>query len=62
MEAPKKEKYPFWVICHKREFYDKEDPERPGHYLNYDLIWPEGFGEALSGEYLKIAKLGLLKL
>ncbi len=47
--ASKSEKYPFWVICHKREFYDKEDPERPGHYLNYDLIYPEGYGEALSG-------------
>lgn len=40
---------PFWAVCHKREFYDKEDPKRPGHYLNYDLIWPEGYGEALSG-------------
>jgi asparaginyl-tRNA synthetase len=42
-------KSPFWAISHKREFYDKEDKERPGHYLNYDLIYPEGFGEALSG-------------
>ncbi|MEM4499961.1 MAG: asparagine synthetase A [Candidatus Woesearchaeota archaeon] len=40
---------PVWVLDHKREFYDKEDPARPGHYLNYDLIYPEGFGEALSG-------------
>lgn len=40
---------PVWVLCHKREFYDKEDPTKPGHYLNYDLIYPEGFGEALSG-------------
>jgi len=40
---------PFWVTCFKREFYDREDPERPGHYRNYDLIYPEGFGEALSG-------------
>ena len=47
--ASKAEKYPFWVICHKREFYDKEDPDRPGHYLNYDLVYPEGYGEALSG-------------
>lgn len=51
---------PFWAICHKREFYDREDPERPGHYRNYDLIYPEGFGEALSGaerewEYDRIA-------
>lgn len=40
---------PFWALCHKREFYDAEDLNRPGHYKNYDLIYPEGFGEALSG-------------
>lgn len=40
---------PFWVMDHKREFYDREDPERPGYYHNYDLVYPEGFGEALSG-------------
>jgi asparaginyl-tRNA synthetase len=40
---------PFWALCHKREFYDKEDPKKPGHYLNYDMIYPGGFGEALSG-------------
>ncbi|MHA1960295.1 MAG: asparagine synthetase A [Candidatus Thorarchaeota archaeon] len=40
---------PFWVLNHKREFYDAEDPGRPGFYRNYDLIYPEGFGEALSG-------------
>lgn len=40
---------PFWALCHKREFYDKSDPQQPGHYLNYDLIYPEGYGEALSG-------------
>ena len=40
---------PFWAVCHKREFYDKEDEENPGHYLNYDLIYPLGVGEALSG-------------
>ncbi len=52
---------PFWVTCHKREFYDAEDPDRPGHYRNYDLIYPEGFGEALSGaerewEYRRIVE------
>ena len=26
---------------------ERESP--PGHYKNFDLIWPEGFGEALSG-------------
>jgi asparaginyl-tRNA synthetase len=40
---------PFWAISHKREFYDREDPDKPGTYRNYDLIYPEGFGEALSG-------------
>ncbi len=40
---------PFWAECHKREFYDKEDTEHPGHYLNYDLIYDGGFGEGLSG-------------
>lgn len=51
----------FWVTCHDREFYDKEDPENPGHFKNYDLIYPEGYGEALSGgereyEYTRIVK------
>jgi asparaginyl-tRNA synthetase len=50
---------PFWAISHKREFYDKDDPEREGMFRNYDLIYPEGYGEALSGaerewEYDKI--------
>lgn len=52
---------PFWAVCFKREFYDREDPERPGHFRNYDLIYPDGFGEALSGgerewRYEKIAE------
>ncbi|MFA5106059.1 MAG: asparagine synthetase A [Candidatus Micrarchaeia archaeon] len=47
--ASKASRTPFWALSHKREFYDAEDPARPGHYLNYDLIYPEGFGEALSG-------------
>ncbi|WP_181306679.1 asparagine synthetase A [Rufibacter sp. XAAS-G3-1] len=52
---------PFWLLNHRREFYDKEDPAQPGTYLNYDLIWPEGFGEGLSGaerenEYHQILK------
>ncbi len=40
---------PFWILDLEREFYDREDPERRGYYRNYDLVWPEGFGEALSG-------------
>ncbi|MBT4541322.1 hypothetical protein HOC35_07455 [Candidatus Woesearchaeota archaeon] len=50
---------PFWLLDHEREFYDKEHEEKPRVYLNYDLIYPEGFGEGLSGgerehEYEKI--------
>ncbi|MHA1995714.1 MAG: asparagine synthetase A [Candidatus Hodarchaeales archaeon] len=43
------ERDPFWIMDFEREFYDKEDPSRKGHYLNYDLVYPEGFGEGLSG-------------
>jgi len=43
-----KEKQPFWVLDHYREFYDKEDPET-GKHVNYDLMYPEGLGEGLSG-------------
>jgi asparaginyl-tRNA synthetase len=39
---------PFWITNLCREFYDKEDPETKKH-VNYDLVYPEGFGEALSG-------------
>lgn len=43
---------PVWIIdipitC--REFYDKENPENPGYLQDMDLIYPEGYGEALSG-------------
>ena len=48
-ELSKKEKSPFWVMDHAREFYDKEDSELKGYYHNYDLLYPEGFGEGLSG-------------
>ncbi|MFH1064984.1 MAG: asparagine synthetase A [Nanoarchaeota archaeon] len=42
-------KEPFWILNHKREFYDREDKARKGYYHNYDLVWPEAYGEALSG-------------
>jgi asparaginyl-tRNA synthetase len=32
-----------------RGFYDREDPERPGILRDFDLLYPEGFGEAISG-------------
>jgi len=43
---------PVWVIDFPRrvrEFYDREDPTRPEVLLDMDLIYPEGYGEALSG-------------
>ena len=48
-DASLKAETPFWITDHKREFYDKEDPENRGHYLNYDLYYPYGYMEALSG-------------
>jgi len=47
-EASMREQAPFWVMDHYREFYDKQDPET-GKHVNYDIIYPEGFGEGLSG-------------
>jgi asparaginyl-tRNA synthetase len=43
-----RETQPFWIMDHYREFYDKEDPTS-GKHINYDLVYPEGFGEGLSG-------------
>ncbi|MGQ9472208.1 MAG: asparagine synthetase A [Candidatus Aminicenantales bacterium] len=43
---------PFWVVdfpIEGREFYDREDPNRPGILIDMDLYYPEGYGEALSG-------------
>ena len=52
LELSKAIKEPFWLTdfpIEDREFYDREDPERPGILLDMDLIYPEGFGEASSG-------------
>jgi len=45
----KKAMDPFWIMNFRREFYDREDKKRRGYYHNYDMLWPEGYGEALSG-------------
>ncbi len=47
-EISLRESKPFWVMDHYREFYDREDPAT-GRHVNYDLVYPEGFGEGLSG-------------
>ncbi len=43
---------PIWIVDFPlaiREFYDREDEARPGILVDMDLIYPHGFGEALSG-------------
>jgi len=43
---------PVWIVdfpVEVREFYDREDPSRPGVLLDMDLLYPAGYGEALSG-------------
>lgn len=47
-----KKKEPFWIIDYPitgREFYDREKPDDPGFLDDMDMIYPEGYGEALSG-------------
>ena len=48
-KASKAMSEPFWITDISREFYDREDPEKPRHFRNYDLILPEGYGEVSSG-------------
>ncbi|NJF25297.1 asparagine synthetase A [Thermococcus sp. Bubb.Bath] len=48
-EASRATDEPFWITDIEREFYDREEPERPGHFRNYDLYLPEGYGEVSSG-------------
>ena len=53
---------PFFISDYprgSRGFYDREDPDHPGILRDFDLIYPEGFGEAISGaerehEYSKV--------
>jgi len=43
---------PAWVVDFPRrvrEFYDREDPKCPDVLLDMDLMYPQGYGEALSG-------------
>jgi asparaginyl-tRNA synthetase len=47
--ASERAKDPFWVLNFRREFYDREDKHQRGYFHNYDVFWPEGYGEALSG-------------
>lgn len=45
-------KEPIWIIdmpIMQREFYDREHDVKKGFLADMDLIYPEGYGEALSG-------------
>jgi len=60
----KKAEEPIWILdfpIEDREFYDREYLEKPGILVDMDLIYPQGYGEALSGgereyEYEKIKR------
>ena len=48
----------FWLIDYPktaRGFYDREDEDRPGILRDFDLFYPEGYGEAASGGEREIA-------
>jgi asparaginyl-tRNA synthetase len=43
---------PVWIVdipLAAREFYDREYEDQPGILRDMDLLWPEGFEEAISG-------------
>jgi asparaginyl-tRNA synthetase len=44
-----------------RGFYDREDPSRPGILRDFDLLYPEGYGEAISGGEREHTVKGVLK-
>ncbi len=51
-EISKRNTEPVWIIdmpIMHREFYDKEHSHKKGYLVDMDLIYPEGYGEALSG-------------
>jgi asparaginyl-tRNA synthetase len=57
-------KEPFFVYDYplvSRGFYDREDPNRPGVLRDFDMIYPEGFGEAISGGEREYSYEGVLK-
>ncbi|TFG01918.1 MAG: hypothetical protein EU542_06090 [Promethearchaeota archaeon] len=43
---------PFWIIDYpngSRGFYDRKNPKKPDYLKDFDLMYPEGYGEAISG-------------
>ncbi len=57
-------KQPFFIYDYplvSRGFYDREDPIRPGILRDFDMLYPEGFGEAISGGEREHTYEGVLK-
>lgn len=55
---------PFFIYDYplvSRGFYDREDPSRPGILRDFDMLYPEGFGEAISGGEREHTYKGVLK-
>jgi asparaginyl-tRNA synthetase len=55
---------PFFVYDYplvSRGFYDREDPNRSGILRDFDMLYPEGFGEAISGGEREHTFEGVLK-
>lgn len=55
---------PFFIVNYPitaRGFYDKEDSDRQGILRDFDLIYPEGFGEAVSGGEREYAYKGVVE-
>jgi len=55
---------PFFICDYPlmaRGFYDREDPNRPGILRDFDMLYPEGFGEAISGGEREHTYEGVLK-
>lgn len=55
---------PFFIYDYplvSRGFYDREDPVRPGILRDFDMLYPEGFGEAISGGEREHTYKGVLK-
>jgi asparaginyl-tRNA synthetase len=55
---------PFFVYDYplvSRGFYDREDPNRPGILRDFDMLYPGGFGEAISGGEREHTCEGVLK-
>ena len=55
---------PFFIYDYpllSRGFYDREDPNRSGILRDFDMLYPEGYGEAISGGEREHTYEGVLK-